>query len=253
MWSQFYRVSRTPGISGVFLNDLNGHAEMDVSGTGTPVVLRLLDHLIEGSSISAGDLVIADRDEVLAVIYSTLYGNVIDSTVYCRWCSDPFDLSFSLRDFQVHIGEGEALLDVRGQSDGTYALTDEVVFRLPTGNDELFILGLPSERKESALLERCLLKGDAGKDHEVLQQAMEQVAPLLQGSLSSRCPSCGKEQSIHFDMQSFLLQRLLLEKKNVIREVHTIASAYGWTLREILDLPRQQRKTYCSFIESERR
>jgi hypothetical protein len=257
MSSQFLPLGRTRGVRGVFLKEPDGHAEMNAGDTGTLTVLEFLDHLVEGkkrddSLLSPKDIPVADRDQILAAIYLSLYGSKIETTVTCTGCRELFDFSFSLHSLMDHISNQESTLEVITLEDGNYQLSDEIVFRLPTGEDELSVFEYPTDQKEKILLNRCIVKSEKEINEDLIEQAMMQVAPILEATLSATCPLCNEVQSFQFDIQSFLLSKLIMEKKELIRQVHLLASTYNWSHREILDLPRLQRQQYCSFIDVEK-
>jgi hypothetical protein len=81
---------------------------------------------------------------------------------------------------------------------------------------------------------------------------LEAVAPLLDVDVVARCPECEAEQPVGFDIQSFLLERLLNERPRLLQEIHLIASSYGWTLPDILALPRDHRRVLAAAVEDER-
>ena len=66
------------------------------------------------------------------------------------------------------------------------------------------------------------------------------------------CPQCGAPQKVHFDMQRYLLHTLNDERGFLHREVHIIATTYGWSRAEILDLPREDRRVYVRLIIADR-
>ncbi len=244
----------TPGIKRVFLRDLDGHAELSVQDAGSGSAMALLNCLVaarpspDGHAPKAAELAIADRDILLAGIYAKTYGYRLDSTVNCVHCQLPFDLSFNLEDLVTHTLNSYSPVESR---DGVFELADGVRFRLPTGEDELAVAGLPLQKASSKLLERCLVEGDLAAQDEAVQLAMEAIAPIMQTDLLARCPECGEEQPVHFDMQSFLLSRLRLEQNLLMQEIHSLAKTYHWGYQEILDLPRSSRKKYASMIEAE--
>lgn len=145
---------------------------------------------------------------------------------------------------------------VKRLADGHFQLQDGRRFRLPTGEDEYTVLSLPPAEAEEGLLQRCLIEeGDVseGADSNLtVQAAMETLAPLVDLDLDARCPECGTEQSVHFDIQHYLLSALCQERHQLAVEVHRLASVYGWNLNEILDLSRSQRRALVELIESER-
>ena len=257
MSSRFFPLGRTHGVSGIFLKELDGHAEMKITDTGTQSVLELLNDIMiskmpDGSPLSPGDIPIADRDQILADVYLSLYGSRIETTVSCAYCDDFFDFRFSLDELIDHITDRDSTLEVSLCEDGNYELPGGIVFRLPTGKDELAIMGHSTGQKEKILLDRCIIKGEEKAEKDIIEDAMTQVAPMLDTTLSATCPLCNGAQSFQFDIQPFLLSKLIMERKELIRQMHQLASAYKWGHKEIMDLPRQQRQQYCAFIDFEK-
>ena len=244
--SYYIALNRTPGVAGLRLRELDGHAEMGAADGGTPAVLEWLDYLLEESVVRSGQLTVADRDLLLAAIYQREYGDRIESTIRCGQCGEPFDFSFSLDGLMRHLGSNA------GSADGVYRLTDGTCFRLPTGADELESLQVPVEQREQRLLERCIV-GGARVDAAEMEAAMSGIAPLLSTELVAQCVECGKEQPLHFDIQSLLFLRLARERREVARQVHLLASTYKWGREEILNLSREERRAYSAMIEFERR
>ncbi len=118
---------------------------------------------------------------------------------------------------------------------------------MPNGEDELAVLGLSSEQAAIIMFDRCLANSAVKQNKEIIE-VMEELGPVLTTDLSINCPECGSSQSVQFDIQSYLLTRLKNESKKLTAEIHSIALAYGWSHREILDLPRSLRQTYTGFI-----
>ncbi len=241
----------TPGAEGVHLRGLCGADEIAVNNTGTAGLLKLLNALIlhEASGnkkIDAAQIVTADRDRLLAMLYISLYGAKVDSTLSCTMCGQKFDLDFSLEELLRHYQIMPVISD-----HGKYQLEPGISFRLPNGEDELFIQGLNQEEAERQLIQRCLLEGNAEKDNEKVQLKMAELAPVLSMDLQAVCPECGNEQQVQFDMQSFFLTKLKQEKPILIREIHHIAASYHWSQHEILSLPRNLRKQYAALIDAD--
>jgi hypothetical protein len=251
----------TTGVPGLRLRELDGHSELSAADGTTPEVLEWLDRLVQDATITSGQLAIADRDRVLAAIYRREFGDRIESTIRCGACGEQFEFGFSLEALTEHLGEPAAT------ADGYYRLTDGTRFRPPTGADELAVNGLPAGQGERQLLERCLAAGTAAEgveagvnggqkrsavDVEDIEAALLAWAPLLSTELAARCPECGREQSLHFDIQQLLFLRLARERREVARQVHLLASTYKWGRQEILSLSREERRAYSSMIDYER-
>lgn len=239
----------TPGVEGVYLRSLCGTDEMSIQNTGTQNLVNLLESLIQpstsGSKVPATKIVTADRDRLLALLYISMYGYKVESTVSCLECRQKFDLDFSLIELLDHYQPSP----VTALESGKYELEPGISFRLPTGEDELLIDGYRGAEAEKKLLERCLLEGNAETDNEKIQVKMAELAPVLSMEMQAVCPECGQQQQVQFDMQSFFLAKLKQEKNVLVQEVHNIASQYHWSHQEILNLPRQVRKQYAALIQ----
>lgn len=246
----------TPAYTRVSLREICAADELAFSDTSTRSALLLLDRLMElngaESKKIAAQIVTADRDQMLAFIYATIYGDKIESTIRCQSCETRFDMDFSLHDLQRHLIGQEYPNTATVEQHGIYRLAPDCLFRLPTGEDELAAEGLLPDQAGALILKQCLLEGDAGKYAEKVEAAMAALAPVLQTDIQATCPECGQAQTLFFDIQSFLLGRLLNERKQTIREIHCLATAYRWSHTEILSLPRGLRQAYCNHVDTER-
>ncbi len=232
-----------------------GHDEEAIDGTTTACALALLDRLLVArpTAVRAGELCAADRDLLLGAVYRGIYGDLVESSVLCRACDQPFDLDFSLSELAGSLlperdAPAERDQPVR-RDDGTLALADRRCFRLPTGDDELAVAELPPERAANELLRRCMVEGSAADDPAPVIEAMRSAAPIMDLDVDATCFECGNEQPVHFDLQRYLLARLLGEQRQRTHQVHRLARAYGWSRREILDLPRSTRQLHVELIE----
>jgi hypothetical protein len=248
--SLFIPLQLTPGAKGVYLRSLSGADEMTVENADTKNLLTLLESLMQpcatDNKLHAAQIVTADRDRLLASLYVSIYGNKVESTVNCTACNQKFDLDFSLYELLRHY---EPAADV--SNNGQYQLEPGIRFRLPNGEDEIFINGFTQAEAERQLLERCLLEGNVETDNKKVQLKMAELAPVLSMQMQVNCPECGNEQQVQFDMQSFFLTKLKQERPELMREIHCIASQYHWSQQEILNLPRNLRKQYAALIQQD--
>ena len=245
-----YHLTHTPGLPTVSLREINGYDELMIEDNGPRAVLKLLQNVILPSSpgksaVAPEKIVISDRDYLLSGIYSYTYGSRIQSVLKCRACSSPFDMDFSLDELVSSI-RGSAT--DRPQDEQGFYCYDDHRFRLPNGEDEMAVAGMPVVEAERRILERCMASTDIVANDSDVQSFMKSVAPLVFSEMQTVCPECGANQVVIFDIQSFLLSRLKNERKRVAAEVHSIAMAYHWSHHEILELPRTLRKSYAGMI-----
>lgn len=230
------------------LRELTGRDEYAVAGASTSSAIELLDALLDDPSaerIRAADLVAADRDRLLAAVYARAFGDRIESTLTCAKCTQPFDLDFSLRQLQQSVDERTSATPWKALGDGRFEGPQGASVRLPTGRDELAAAALASDEMEPFL--RAAAEGTGAMD-----EALEQIAPLLDLELVAGCPECGHVHVIQFDIQRYALGAILAERRRLLAEINRIAVAYAWTLSEILSLTRNDRRILVELIETER-
>lgn len=245
------------------VREITGRVELAVEGTSVIDALRLLDAVLlplPGGAVGPGEaatLAAPDRDRLLAAVFTATYGPRVESTVTCESCGAPFDLEFSLDDY-CRQADGEAGAgSVTPAGDGTFVTASGARFRFPTGADEIAAAGLPLPEAAAALMRAALPDTRAASGAaaaglaEEIQAGMAAVAPLLQGELAAVCPECEASQAIWFDIQHYLLASLLAEQPRLDREIHALATAYGWGLDEILDLPRRRRRALVALVTGE--
>lgn len=239
------------------LRELTGMEEQRVANTTTADAIALLQQLLVVTNENAltadevGELTAWERDRLLAAVYTRHYGPRIDSTMTCQSCGALYDVDFDLQALMAQLAPDPDAA-VEQAPERCYRLND-VRFRLPTGHDECAVFGLPLEQAEAALLQRCIIDG-AEPDVQTsadIQDAMQTLSPVVNLDLDARCPECGKEQTIQFDLQRFLLTALVKDRRRLLHEVHILASAYSWRLSEILNLPRSQRRGFVSLVDAE--
>jgi hypothetical protein len=242
-------------VSCVQIRELAGRDEQAVESAATADAVRLIGGVLVESApdraLNPLSLAAADRDRILAAIYQLTFGPRIDSTVHCLRCGDRFDLSFRLDDLANQL-DRMAPEWLERCDRGLFRAPAGWRFRLPTAEEEIECVAIPSGDAARALAEKCILEtaGQAPQLDE-LERAMEDAAPVLDLDLDARCPECGADQGVHFDIQSYLLNTIIQKRPRLWRDLHRIASAYHWSRPEILELPRSERRELVELIEAE--
>jgi hypothetical protein len=233
----------------VCLNELTGQDEMSVAGINTACSIDLLDKIVAEHSGSAGlsarKLCASDRDSLLAALHRQYWGDTIVSSLTCSACGKQFDLSFTLSDLQSHINS-----DIKNWIPGeqlTAVSSSGAVVEIPDAEQEL---QSANGGTGDAIAE---LAGALGIDPEAIAEAcdnLEQAAPILDLELDASCAECGADQQAHFDIQSFVMKRILNERESLLTEIHFLAANYNWSLTEILGMPRSMRKTLAQMLDA---
>lgn len=199
-------------------------------------------------------LSIGQRDTRLLTLREWTFGPELVGLASCPGCGERIELAFIVGDIRVasEITPAEVLsLAVSGY---------EVRFRLPNSLDLAVIHG--SEDITVArhlLLERCLLavhhngeeiSSSQLPDHvvDLVAERMEQADPQADVQLALSCPSCRHEWRVIFDILSFFWSEISAWALRILREVHTLASTYGWREPDILAMSPWRRQAYLQMV-----
>lgn len=142
----------------------------------------------------------------------------------------------------------------------------QLYVRRPTGSDQLAWLGARFEDEASAFaaMVRALVSVDeAGASAAVvgvevdggwigaIEEALEEFDPLVNFSLSVRCPFCEAEHEHEVDLEELALRRLRQSQLRLLTSVHRLARYYHWSEREIFSVPHWRRAFYLALIDRE--
>ena len=132
----------------------------------------------------------------------------------------------------------------------------QVVVRLPTGDDlRRWREARPQSRTDALrlMLDWLVLDGEIGPDDEAAVSALiADRDPLVDFSVSCRCPACGVPADVHVDLEALALAWLFRRQRALLHEVHRFATHYGWSEADVLAVPATRRAHYLSLIEDGR-
>jgi hypothetical protein len=189
------------------------------------------------------------RDAALLSLRRRVFGPTLTAVADCPECEEPLELEVAVADLVV--AEPEAA--PRTIAEGGYRVT----FRLPSAAD-LAELGAapPGTAGDSWLLERCIVEArgpDAGRAPAELPadvllrvaEAMERSDPQAEIELSLACAECGASFRLGFDVVAFLWSEIEAQAVRLVRQVATLAAAFGWSERDILAMTPARRAWYA--------
>jgi hypothetical protein len=198
---------------------------------------------------------IGRRDALLLRLRERTFGPHLASTASCPHCGERLEFNFTTReialDAEHYAEEKQFSLAVLGY---------EVEFRLPTSLDLVAIYASADlYDAQRSLLARCLLCARLAAQEvsfddlpaevlEAVASEMERCDPQADVQLALDCPQCGHAWQLAFDIVSFFWSEIDAWAQRVLREVHALASAYGWREEEILSLSAWRRQVYLGMI-----
>jgi hypothetical protein len=212
-------------------------------GTGQPPVQRALALLSaacpELSPDALACLSIGQRDERLIALRELTFGAEFTGLANCPACDEKIELSFTASDLRL----GKEL-ELPAEFDLQLA-DHRLRVRLPTSADLMAVNG------REQLLARCLADGHGDLPEPVIASVIEMMSradPLADIQLALRCSSCGHKWEAPFDIVAFFWREIAAAARGHLRDVHALASAYGWSESEILSLSPARRRFYLEMV-----
>lgn len=199
-------------------------------------------------------LTIGQRDARLLTLREWTFGSRLAGVLTCPACGQRLELGFDAAEVRA-----EAPAEPRG----AVSLTREryeVQFRPPDSIDLAAVSGDSDPGQlRNRLLARCLLM--AHRDGtpvtadqlpaeivEAVADGMAEADPQADVEIAVSCASCGYPWRTVFDIVSFFWEEIDAWACRILREVHTLASAYCWAERDILALSPQRRQFYLAMV-----
>ncbi|WP_374943177.1 hypothetical protein [Sphingomonas sp.] len=219
-------------------------AGRDRSPTARAVLLAGL-HDTPGEGADPLDLPVGARDARLIALRQDWFGTGVDCLSECDSCGETIEVGFDLRAVRAPAAETGARVEVEAEGRSWRA-------RVPTSRD---LLAAEARRSvagaRATLLERCLLAPaaepgeDAAAAVATALAACDAQADVL---LDVACPLCGTRAALPFDIAAHLWSELDRWADALLDDVHDLASAYGWSERDILHLPPARRLAYLERV-----
>jgi len=216
--------------------------------------LRPLDQALLALSAALPDVApetLADwplgrRNHALLEMYRFCFGPHLQAWSGCAQCGEQMEFRIDSRALINHAsGANAETVSVGGYS-----------FRLPSSRD----LAAAAREREIGLagiriLERCQLSGAkrANWSEEELNQIEASMAlcdPLAETRLALRCPTCDHEAEETLDIVGLVWSEIASHANRLLREIHSLASAYGWTESQVLSLSAYRRARYLEMVEA---
>jgi hypothetical protein len=209
------------------------------------LVTQLLDRCSDGGAAFWWRQPVGARIESLLHLCALTEGtSAIVAHLRCENCGEAFEIELPIDALEGHDAE-----PMRIELDNGRA----VRMRRPTGEDlRRWHVARYASRSEAsaAMIEALCIDGRiAPEDEAALAEAVAARDPLVAFSASCTCPACGAEDDLPVDLESLALQRLAARQLGLLREVHLLASHYGWTEAEALAVPPERRARYLALIE----
>ena len=237
------------------VNQLFGAWEQGLSQSPIQRSLTLLSLLDdETPPAQLTELSLGQRDGKLLALREKTFGQRMIGYAACPACVLRLELNFDVCDLAMNpIAEVAEPLALR---EADY----EVRFRLLNSSDLATADYTDLAAGRLSLLKGCVLSATRqGQDVPVeglpdavtslLASRIADADPQSDVDLSLTCPRCEHHWQTPFDIGSFLWAEIHAWACRLLREIHALASAYGWREADILALSPWRRQAYLELVE----
>lgn len=198
-------------------------------------------------------LSIGTRDGWLWQLRTQLFGHRLPCFAECPDCAEPLQFELDARQFSRWSTGSEPVpheFDIGDFHLRCRALTSADLLDAQRLGDGAAV--------REALIARAIVEvrhgGAAAAISELNQEAIDAVGERLAAVdgaellLDLNCAVCGHAWREPFDILAYLWSELGRYAKRLLREVHTLAWAYGWSEAEILALSPARRRVYLEWV-----
>lgn len=191
------------------------------------------------------DLPLGTVNACLLELRAACFGPRIDAHADCPRCGQRLAFALDAREL-LAAAEDDALSPGEAEVAGLRV-------RAPSLRDLAAVASAAdAPRAARQLLARCTLSGDAAPLDEAALQAVEAgldaLDPQADLALALQCVACGHADLVPLDPGQLLWEEIEARTLVLLREVHHLASAYGWSEAQILALAPARRASYLGIV-----
>jgi hypothetical protein len=232
---------------------------LDLSPTRRALTLL---SLISGDQTPAelAELPIGERDVGLMRLRAQLFGDEVEAFCACPSCGEELDVAFQLH--SILAGATEATESAGGRPTVTVNMEGcEVELRAPRSADIMAVYDEPDPARSAAALRNRLVlnvrQPGGGEPQppglpenliDAVSAEISRLDPFANVELELTCAACKASWPTVFDVTGFLWAEVSAWARHMLRDVHTLARAYGWREHDILAMGSLRRQGYLELV-----
>jgi len=195
------------------------------------------------------------RDACLLALREKTFGPSLRGFQQCPECGGQLEFTLATSDLRVEAPEANGGCEREVEVE-EFTLR----FRLLDSRDLEAILSIRDVKQaRRALLARCVLEARRASALVSVEELPAGVVsklsicllecdPQAEVVLNLDCPTCRSSIRAVFDIGSFLWAEIAAQARHLLRQVHWLATAYGWREDDILALSAARRQFYLEMI-----
>jgi len=194
------------------------------------------------------------RERAMLALRHAMFGPAMEAVATCPSCQEPVEITADVRDLaigtlrEVIARAGGFEVTCRPPSIAEIAAAGQMAALEGGGAADMTVL-------RDDLARRCVVRARRGGEEVDPQALPSKVLAAIDDALAEAdpsadirfdlcCPSCDHAWEVPFDAGAYLWAELDAHARALVADVHVLASSYGWSEGEILDLTPTRRRLY---------
>ena len=198
---------------------------------------------------------IGERDARLLTLREHAFGRRMGSRVACPSCATELEFEFTTDDVRVSdaTSPGDAVVHYNGYQVRVRPANSADLASLAAGEDvtanvhRLFGCCVLAASRDGVTV-----AADALPLHvtQHVSERLSEIDPQAEVRIAADCPSCAHRWQAPLDIASYVWAEIHAWACRLLRDIHSIASTYGWREAEIIALSPIRRQLYLDLIQS---
>ena len=201
------------------------------------------------------ELSVGQRDRLLLALRGQTFGDTMMGFVECPSCAERLEFDILASDLGLGPESPGGPLEFEEDLEGLV-----IRYRLPNSSDLAAVARCRDVKTGRDLLVRQCVMSVCREGHPVPREEVPgQVLSQLEERLAERgaegdvlldveCPACRHHWQVILDIEFFFWTEINAHAPRLMREVHTLARAYGWREEDILSLSAARRQYYLEIV-----
>jgi hypothetical protein len=209
--------------------------------------LALLELAMPETDIATlASMPLAERNAKLLELRSISFGRAIEAFATCPLCDAPLEFVLNADDLRRNVCTAAEETWIESKT--------EMHMRVANSNDLAAVVDSASEDDACAmLLARTMGIENTDVDfkaHSDWLTRFEHLNAVAETVCALTCEACAERSEIDFDIAGFLWREVGAAARRLLSEIHRLASAYGWSEREIAAMNPARRNAYLEMLNS---
>ena len=215
----------------------------------------------EDSFEQIADLSLSEINLRLLQLHAISFGPMLDAFASCSNCDAHLEVHLSVAALMDHQRAAPSYMEEWSEDGRLFGM------RPVTGADLLASLDAATpDDAERLILRRCVrhasrLPGSSGETESgeegeelspssILSERFERVNQGAELSCTVECVECASRATFDLNLAQFLFRLVERGAKRLLREIHDLAWAYGWSEEAILRLSAKRRGAYLEMLSA---